>query len=241
MKTYFKLAFIAFSLIVSTGAAKAQAFNHLSVGLEAGTYGPGLTVATNLSSHLLLRGGVDFAKSAYKPTDMTFDVTGHTTEGEDIDMVLKANELTVNFVNAKLGLEFYPMENGIFSIGAGAYLGKSNFALDTKVNNYDSNKKPYFQFEDVTVQPNSDGTMTGDVKLGNSVKPYFVLSLGRSIAANHRLSFKFDLGLIYQGDIKFSSPNSVNIHLPEDADKQLDSPLLKCWPLLNFTLAYKIF
>jgi len=253
IQNFIKTAILAALLTCGTSVVSAQsAFEHLSVGLEAGTYGPGLTVATTLTPNLLLRGGIGYASSSYNPEDMTYDVTGHVSyTPDDIDMILKINKLSADFLNFRLGFEYYPMRNGIFSIGAGAYFGESAIPVEGKVNDYKTftskyGEKPYFTFDDVVIVPEDDGSMTGKIKLGTAIKPYFVLSLGRSIATDHRVSFKFDLGLIYQGKIQLSSDNSSRnlkfSDIPdEDRDEYLDSPLLKLWPVLNFTLAYRIF
>jgi hypothetical protein len=261
MKNFIKTAIIAASLLIGsfsvnaqdlveeTVVAKNKAFDHLSIGIDAGTYGPGISLVTTLTPNILLRGGFTYATADYKPDDMTWDVTGHVSQTtEDIDMVLKADKFSAEFVNFKLGFELYPMKNGIFSVGLGAYFGKSNIPIETTVKDYASKiaqygEKPYFTFEDVVILPNNDGTMKGLIKFGNTVKPYFVLSLGRSIATNHRVSFKFDLGVIYQGQIKFESDNAKTGSdlIPKEADEYLDSPYLKFWPVLNFTLAYRIF
>ena len=91
--------------------------------------------------------------------------------------------------------------------------------------------------------------MAGDINFGGVVKPYFGLGFGRTIPKN-RVGFRCDLGAIYQGDIIASSDNirekSVNIHKIDFSETGEEAIMdvvraLKWYPMLSFTLSYRIF
>jgi hypothetical protein len=234
------------SFAFSTVATAQKAFDHLSVGLESGTYGPGITASTSLLPNFKLRGGFDFF--TFSP-DLDFDIS---PDGYIPDVDLPVENLSgslfdpkLSFVNFKLLLDYYPWKNGIFSVSAGFYLGSNSISMKGRIENY--NPDMVFDLnDDIIVKPRPNGTFDAKVKLGGFVKPYFGIGLGRSIA-NKRVAFKVDLGIIYQGDFKFDSKQIYvsdrvqNTLSNSDELSDLPKGLLKLWPMLNFTLTYRIF
>jgi hypothetical protein len=240
---------IAYSFILSIGSAQAQGpFKDLAVGIEAGlTTGPGITVATSLSPNFKLKAGIDYLGGTFK-TDFDIKPDGFVQNDQDrtiIPLTGKLSDPKLTFTNFKAIVDYYPMKNGLFSLSAGLYAGANSISLSGNIDNY-ANPNVVFDFEDIIIKPNSDGNFDGKIKLGNAIKPYFGLGLGRTIA-NSRLGFKFDLGLIYQGEYKFESKNvttPVNLtaktsSFTDDAD--IPSWILKCWPVIQFSLSYRIF
>ncbi|MDR0754246.1 MAG: hypothetical protein LBF04_02545 [Prevotellaceae bacterium] len=234
------------SFAFSTATMAQKAFDQLAVGLETGTYGPGITASTSLFPNFKLRGGFDFF--SFSP-NLDFDISpdGYIPNGTDQAEKLSGSlyDPKLSFVNFKLLLDCYPWKNGIFSISAGFYLGANSISMKGRINDYD----PDMVFElndDIVVKPRTDGTFDAKVKLGSFIKPYFGIGLGRSIA-NKRVAFKFDLGIIYQGDFKFDSDQVSGLQKVQDRlnnnDELKDLPkgILKLWPMLNFSLTYKIF
>jgi hypothetical protein len=230
----------------STATMAQKAFDRLAVGLETGTYGPGITASTSLFPNFKLRGGFDLFSIS---PSLDFDISpdGYNPNDPDYEERLSGSlsDPKLSFANFKLLLDYYPWKNGIFSLSAGFYLGSNSISMNGKINNYD----PDVIFElndDIIVKPRADGTFDAKVKLGGIIKPYFGIGLGRSIA-NKRIAFKFDLGIIYQGDFKF---DSKQIYVSQDiqnnlsnSDELSDIPkgILKLWPMLNFSLTYRIF
>ncbi|MDR2292666.1 MAG: hypothetical protein LBE11_04235 [Prevotellaceae bacterium] len=234
------------SFAFSTATMAQKAFDQLAVGLETGTYGPGITASTSLLPNFKLRSGLDFF--SFSPS-LDFDISpdGYIPN-DDAEIETLSGSLfdpKLSFANFKLLLDYYPWKNGIFSVSAGFYLGSNSISMKGKINNYNSDM--VFELnDDIIVKPRTDGTFDAKVKLGGIVKPYFGIGLGRSIA-NKRIAFKFDLGIIYQGDFKFESKQ---VYVSEriqnslsNSDELSDLPkgVLKLWPLLNFSLTYKIF
>jgi hypothetical protein len=115
------------------------------------------------------------------------------------------------------------------------------------IDNFREHPDVVFDFEDATVKPNLDGSFEAKLNLGDMVKPYVGIGLGRTIA-NSRIGFKIDLGLVYQGDYSFDESKNVSLSdtgmsrvnkLAEDFD--VPSWVLKCWPMVNFSLSYRLF
>jgi hypothetical protein len=228
-------------------------FKDWAVGLEVGTYGPGITVATSLSPNFKLRAGLDYFKVT---STVDFDISPDgflesNANGTEYPLEGSLFDPQIKFVNFKAIVDYYPRKNGIFSVSAGFYLGNSELSLSGKINDYShwlstTGGTVVFDYEGSVIKPKNDGSFEGKLKFGNVIKPYFGLGLGRTIA-NSRLAFKFDLGLIYQGDLKFESDNvstasginKTTSSFADDAD--IPSFVTKIWPVLNFSLSYRIF
>jgi hypothetical protein len=252
LKKFYLSLVIVLSFGFSVMNVHAQsAFENWAIGIEAGTYGPGITLATSLSSHFKLKAGLDYFGYTYK-ADFDFDTDGYLGSNPNINDISLSGNLSdpqLKFANVKAIIDYYPMRNGIFSISAGLYAGNSTISISAKVDDYQRLIQQYggpvfFEFEDITLKPNADGSFDGKLKFGNVIKPYFGLGLGRTIA-NSRIGFKFDLGVIYQGDYKFESDQvllsdklfSKSSNLADDSG--VPAGLLNLWPVINFSLSYR--
>jgi len=228
---------LLFVAIIATGGfmAKAQKlpFSDLAVGVNVGTYGPGFSVATNLlSSNLILRAGLDFAGYSYNVNEeIDVNYGGISVYGVTID------DAKLKFSNAKLLVDYYPMKNGVFSLTGGFFMGKNKISVD----GYAEEK---FELEGIVIAP-ENGRYSADLVLGNNIKPYLGIGLGRSIAKN-RVGFRFDLGVVFQGKYKIESKNIMDEYVINQGEKLIDDldipdSLTKYWPMLNFSLSYRIF
>jgi hypothetical protein len=255
LKKFYLSVAVVISFVLSITNLHAQgAFENWAIGIEGGTYGPGITVATSLSSHFKLKAGVDYFGFSLNQ-DFDLDLTGYLEtdpRSGDISMTGTISDFDLKFTNFKAIVDYYPMKNGIFSISAGFYAGNNAITAAAKIDDYqrlvELNGGPIiFDLEDVIIKPKSDGSFDGKIKLGNVVKPYFGLGLGRTIA-NSRVGFKFDLGLIYQGNYKFESDQlAISQNLISNAgssladDTGIPAGIFKLWPIINFSLSYRIF
>jgi len=225
----------------------SQLFKHWAVGLNVGLYGGGLQVATTLSPHFMLRAGFDYLSFTYKD-DIDFDAPVVNIANYDIDMTGRLIDPNLKFSNAKLLVDYYPVKNGIFCLTAGLYFGDNKITTKGQIDDYkqlvqELGEAPQFEFEDIIIKPNEDGSFNAKLKLGDTVKPYFGLGLGRSIPKS-RVGFKFELGVVYQGDWTVESENiSEGTYTTNDMAADFDLPvskdILKLWPMMNFTLSYR--
>ena len=243
-----------FVFLFSVMSVNAQeSFKHWAVGIEGGTYGAGVTVATSLTKNIKLRVGFDgFGyKFATGIDDVSF--TGYIPDGigaNDVNLSASLSDIKWSTQHFKLLVDLYPMKNGVFSFTVGMFAGNNSFSLDGKIADYarmvaQYGRGPVFDFNEIIIQPDQNGNFGGKVLLGNTIKPYVGLGLGRTIAKK-RIGFKVDLGIVYQGKIRTESPNvppNINV-LTSGAtnyvDEYIPTFLSKIWPMLNLSLSYRI-
>lgn len=141
-----------FSLSARGRSVNMGAFNNLSVGVEAGTTGTGISLYMPvIDNHLVVSVGYNFpAFSAKSNVDIeTGKVNNSISEhNSTIDQLnaytsqygipFSLNKLSqidgnvkldnkLNLVNAKIMLEYYPSTKHTFHITAGVFIGKDNF------------------------------------------------------------------------------------------------------------------
>ena len=239
---------LLFMCVIITASSHAQGlFENWAVGLNGGLYGYGLHGATSLTKNFKARIGFDYLSYTYKD-GIEFDADA-VKNGDFLDYVVSGefSRAKLTFPNVKAMIDYYPMKTGIFCFTVGVYFGSNNISLDGKA--YDYNQypdKPDLGFEDVIIRPNNNGDFNAKLKLGSFAKPYFGLGLGRTIPKS-RVGFKFELGVVYQGEFHLESKNSVshNGYSTSDLfndleDLPVSKEVLKLWPMMNFTLSYKI-
>jgi len=106
----------------------------------------------------------------------------------------------------------------------------------------------FFEFVNVRLEPRADGTFDGRLRMGNIIKPYFGIGLGR-IIPNSNIGFQFDLGVAYQGRLRFISDQATigNVneeihseHIPEGLEIiSTIADIFRFWPVMNFSLSYR--
>lgn len=243
---------LLFGLSMLTLPAQDRAFSHWAAGINAGLYGGGIQGATDLSPHLKLRAGFDYIHYSRQ------NVYSFEAEIEDFEQYEQVNptvegeitEASVTFPNGKLMLDYYLMHNGIFCLTAGFYCGKNRVQADGLIHRYEElsqqmGQDPSLEYEDIVFQPNHDGSFDASLHIGNSLKPYFGVGLGRTIPRN-RVGFKFELGVVYQGPYELVSDNIneagrnwVN-RMAEEMELPVSQETLNWWPMLNLSLTYRI-
>lgn len=242
------LFFIILCTFVVRGSAQYSLFDSWSVGVNAGLYGFGVQGATSLSPNFRLRAGVDYFTYTDKEA-REFDVSVQYS-GYQANTQARLRDTKITFPNFKTMVDFYPMSTAVFSITAGFYFGNNNASTNGMIDGYKElvellGDKPELRYEDIVIIPDNDGSFGGKLEMGNRVKPYIGIGIGRTIPKN-RVGFKFDLGMIYQGEYSISSRN-INESGKEwfnELTKELDLPfserLLNWWPMINLSLTYRI-
>ncbi|NDV45551.1 hypothetical protein D0T49_00595 [Paludibacter sp. 221] len=127
---------------------RVKAFSHLSVGVEAGTTGFGLNVATTLSKNFALRGGIvmlplsystgfdmDFDQSTLDLIDQTiadYPVVGTVLQSKGLPTTSAEIETELNataklgLINGKLLVDYYPWAKASFHLTTGLYFGSNH-------------------------------------------------------------------------------------------------------------------
>ncbi len=237
--------------IIFSAQAQDRAFTKWAVGINGGLYGAGLQAATNISSHLTLRAGFDYL--GYNRQDVaSFDaeIDGYEEFGLNPTVEAEITEASIAFPNFKLMLDYYPVRNGIFSLTGGFYGGSNRVDAAGLIADYETissamGEDPSLTYEDIVFHPNSDGSFDALLKMGNSLKPYFGLALGRTIPKN-RVGVRFELGAVYQGKYRLESDNLneagrdwVN-RMAEELELPVSQETLNWWPMLNLSITVRI-
>jgi len=227
-------------------------FSHWAVGINVGLYGYGLEVNTHLIPNIKLRLGFNYFGYTFSRLkfDYEFDekANGYFIEREG------TAELTpkIGFVNGKVLFDILPFETGKFAFTTGVYIGKNGLTVNGIT--YDRNSgrpidTPIYFDDGIVIYPDSKGNVDATLRMGNIVKPYFGLTFGRAIP-RRSVGFKFEMGVIYQGNLKLESNSTGNSAAVDRANDELNSGmnelpntiqnLLKLWPMMQFQLTYKI-
>jgi len=261
-----------------------SAFSNLSLGVEFfSTTGLGLEIATPLSPNFALRGGISMFPISYSttfgaPVDQSImsDINnaiasqpqiatilaqkGLPTRSEDISTDVNATA-SLNLVNGKLLVDYYPSAKRAFHITAGVYIGSSdlfkvkgkmdqanevlNVLKDNGVkdnNGVDFIDRSYVidQEKGYQITGKDITNITGSVKI-NTVKPYLGLGFGRAVPKS-RVGVTFEIGAFYHGTPALKSDN-------ENIQKLIDGELsgltevfnkLSIYPVVSLKLNFRI-
>ena len=252
MKKFIVLSVLCFL----AGSAMAQEedgfFNHLSLGVQAGTAGIGAQLATPVGPNFQIRAG--YAIMPPFSYSRTVDVPEHpgkhgSEKGANIPVDAKAN---LHLSNAELMFDIFPSSTGIFHITAGLLYGPKNVI---KVTNTSALPSDYnivgLDVDEYTVRA-VNNKIDGYIGV-DALRPYFGIGLGRAVTTDHKVSFTCDLGVFYWGkpglfapgedlfgewkDVRVTaaSLNGRDEGLIEKAEK------LVVFPMLNFHLFFNLF
>ncbi len=262
-KLFLTLAFMMASTFAiaqqNTKRPYRTAFSNIGLGLEAGTTGVGLSVATPLSNTFSLRAGFALTPLTVNYTYDDFDpvkVYGYTVEVPDLDLKGK-----VKMSSGHLLVDYNPGAS-VFFITAGIYIGGDRLVNvhgqfdmaelkqsvreagvpDPLIEAYTAQyiKELRVDFADASIAPNQDGSVEAYLKV-NSFRPYFGLGVGRAIPKN-RVGFRFELGAAYIGKPDVQSPN-IEGTLSGDEIDGFNKILSKCrfYPQCSLKLTYRLF
>jgi hypothetical protein len=215
-----KMVVFAMVLVLGTTAAQVLA-GGVATGVKIGTLGIGADVTVGLHERLNLRVNGNYLNFGY---DDTID---------DIDF-----ELDLDFKSAIGMLDWHPFANG-FRISAGAIYNGNQIELTatpTEPEKIGDNEYP----------PELIGDLEGELEFEN-VAPYVGIGFGHAVGENQRLSFIFDLGVIFQSYEVSLDATGPAAQLPqfqqdlqrEEDDIQEDLDGFKIYPVLSFGIAYK--
>ena len=253
-KFVFVLAIVLFAVSPAFSQQKFKPFGNMSIGVKASTMGYGLEAATPLNNLFMLRLGINTMNGISFPEDnmVIIDKNGQFYESFDHVPELRIKP-GIHFSHGNLLLDFHPA--GIFHLTAGAFVGKSHLKVDGRL--VDSNNQnsvllpgkttwPVIEVGDQSIDL-TDGRAGLDLQMGNTLKPYLGIGFGRAVPKKSRISFKFELGVVFQKGYTLRQ-NGVVFDLTTISDIQelndVHNNLIKygaLWPMLNFQLSYRIF
>jgi hypothetical protein len=165
------LALTSFAAPASSSAASPD----FAVALRAGTPGLGLDLDLGLSPMFGLRVGYS-----------GFNIN-HSVDTSDVDY---SGKLKLSMGTALL--DWYPLA-GVFHLTAGVA------ANNTKLDVVGQPSAGTYTINGTTYTSSQIGSLTGQLKFGNSVAPYVGFGWGNPTGADSRVHFLLDIGAIYGG------------------------------------------
>jgi hypothetical protein len=167
-------AVLALACLAAPAASRA-ATPDFAVAVRAGTLGAGLDLDLGLSRSFGLR--VGFAG---------FNIN-HNVDTSDVDYNGRLQLRTVTGL-----FDWYVMDGG-FHLTAGVA------GNDTKLNVVGQPSQGTYTIDGNTYTSSQLGSLSGQLKFGNSVSPYVGFGWGNPAGENGRVHFLFDVGAIYGG------------------------------------------
>lgn len=213
---------------------------NFGLGVKAGTTGIGGDLNVSLHPNIKARLGFAYLWYSYLPDGLTATVTDPRNSSE---REMGLDKIKLSFPNVNLLVDFFPMRLGVFHFTLGVFFGQNKISAMGHV----PADLPRFVIADYGIIPNSDGSVSADLNIGNTVKPYFGIGLGRTIP-KRRVGFKFELGAIYQGKNLNLASKNLDPALVADANAAMDGEdiittaetYLQLWPVMAFTLTFRI-
>ncbi|MDR1023741.1 MAG: hypothetical protein LBL94_10805 [Prevotellaceae bacterium] len=213
---------------------------NFALGVKGGTTGIGGDLCVSLHPNIKARLGFSYLWYSYLPDGMESTVTDPRDNSEH---TMGLDKIKLSFPSANLLVDFFPMRSGIFHVTLGCFFGQNKISALGHV----PAGLPQFVIADYGLIPNPDGSVSADLNIGSSVKPYFGIGLGRTIP-KRRVGFKFELGAVYQGkNLSLTSKNldhslvaSTNKEMNENDIISTAKTYLQLWPVMAFTLTFRI-
>lgn len=241
-------------------------FNHLAVGINAGTTGFGLDAAMPVCKYLQVRAG--FAKMPEFKAKVSLDVS--QTQFVDMHGQLQPIPQSKIGIQGKpslahglVMLDILPILTSSFHLSVGLYfsgpdivdiynreegalldISKANRHIDVwNMLHPDRPQQPIgLELGDYLLTPDSEGNLSATIS-GRRLRPYAGVGFGRAVP-RRRVGFRVDMGCLFWGKPKVFC-NGERIHsdnLGGDEGKFLRRlTKMQIYPCLNFRLCGRIF
>lgn len=165
---------VVLSCVLCTLAATPANAQHVALSARAGTLGPGVELSTRISSHLNFRGNASYL--AYSRSD----------EFHDFDVSVVADS-DVRLSSFGLMADILPFKD-VLRLTAGFVWNDNSLAtIMTPLDEY--------SIEGKTFSTERIGSLEARLGHRRALQPYFGLGLGNPVSG--RLTFLFDLGMLY--------------------------------------------
>ena len=185
-KIIFLWAILSIGMMCSPVSAQKELgiFNSLSVGVSAGTTGIGIDVATPVTPHFAIRGGVSFMPGISFDADVDVDLKDPKLE-ENSSLNLTGN---MKRASGELLVNYYPFLSSSFFVTAGAYFGGNKLL---KVKGHSDKLAEYVNggnqasiiIGDQEIPVDKNGDVSGGFKV-SGFRPY--IGVGFACAAHHK-------------------------------------------------------
>jgi hypothetical protein len=253
MRKHYLLAIIVIATMGEPAlyAQEMAPFSRMNLALRFSTMGVGLELATPLGLHIDVRAGADALPLSLDYRNYSLD-----NYADDLSPAFgyipeyRAKE-KIQMMHGHLLADIYPLARGIFHFTAGAFIGTSQVRIQgtmVDANNGLVALQPGYEWPVVNIDgydiKTDDGRADLSLILGNTVKPYVGIGLGR--AAARRFGVKFELGMLFQGGYTLKQNGRV-LNL-QNMDKAEDIGLVndyaewaKWWPMINLQFSFRLY
>ena len=218
-------------------------FNSLSVGVNAGTTGWGIDIATPIGQYLALRAGFTMIPNIKISDDLDVDVN---VEGYSRIHSIEV-EGSLGRTSGEVLLNLYPFKRSSFFITGGAVFGgdkviKLKGHSDELAQYQDLAGKYGIEIGDYVIPVDKNGNVSGGIKV-SSFRPYVGLGFGRIVPKNKRVGFLFEIGAQLHGTPKVYTDFGSIDTLMKEADNEFTDIMNKItvYPVMRFRLCGKIF
>lgn len=226
-------------------------FNHLSVGITAGTPGFGVDVAMPVCDYVQVRAGFATFPNIKFNTDL--DISSYSVSGYNFPQTVEI-EAKTSFTNGKLLVDVYPFKSSSFHVTAGAYFGSSGIAkaynkedgLLKDLADYNSmvpeSERIGYALGDYLLTPDENGNVNAEIKTA-SFKPYLGLGFGRAVPRS-RVGFMFEVGCMFWGspELYCNGDKLTEAELGgEEGGIVKTLSKITVYPVVNFRLCGRIF
>ena len=248
MKKLFLLSVIV-SMFMTCNFASAQKelgiFNSVAVGLDVGSTGIGVDVATPITHYVALRGGVSFMPGIKINTDVNVNYTDPMGTPASSSMDVQGN---LQRVQGEFLVNCYPFQKVPFFISAGAFFGgnklvKINGHSDELAQKIAEGAKAGIEIGDYTIPVDEHGNVAGGLKV-KGVRPYVGIGFGRAVPKK-RIGVMVDLGVQIHGtpEVYTDYGNIGNLMSQVDPDDKFTKIIdkLKVYPVLKVRFCGRIF
>lgn len=238
MKKFFVSAVVALIAATATAGNPLGIFNHLGVGVGAGTNGISIEAATPITSFIQMRAGVSIMPGITFKSDA--DVN-YTVEGlqRQSTVDLKGD---LGRMQGQVIFNVYPAPVVPFYIAVGAYFGGNDLI---KITGHSDEMQQAgggdVVIGDYTIPVDRNGNVDGGLKV-KSFRPYIGIGWGRAIPGK-LLNYSMDLGVQIHGKpelyTKYGTIETSDIDDNNTFNKIIDK--VKVYPTLTFRLGFRAF
>lgn len=242
MKKLFFIAVAAFCCVQGLHAQKVKrfgVFDHVALGISAGTPGAGAELAAPITDFIAMRAGYTFMPDIKYKHDVNYKAHGIPQKTEV--------EAKLKWGNAHLLFDLYPFKGNTFHATFGAYYGDDMIIKA-------ENKQPIvgldpgegLEIGDYIVGPDENGIAHAGFKV-KKLKPFVGLGFGRAVP-RHRVGLSANFGLqfwdtpnvcaIQDGkEIELTSADTG--HKDEEVIDKLSE--ITFWPVIDLRLVIRLF
>jgi hypothetical protein len=217
-------------VLCATGTAQAGG---LSLAGRAGTPGFGLEASKSVTPRFNLRAGLGLLS---RDSDLDASLSSRSVETNvhfDGQIKLKAVSLLA---------DLYASDS--FHVTGGLVYNRNKINLDARTTSP-------VEVNDQVYTPDQLGTLTGTVTLGKKWAPYAGIGFGNPTSSNRRVTFLFDLGVVFEGQptVTMTSSRANDAGLQADVAAaaeeinrdHFDKSYLKFYPVISIGLAVRVF